>query len=67
MATLQQLQHNISTTDRLMDGIIEALVDIREREGQEGFRHDYDKAVHIRVAIDKAGLKIVNKPKGKGQ
>lgn len=41
---------------------IEAVLkNLEEHAGQEGFRHLYDKALHVLVAIDQAGFAIVRK------
>ena len=39
-----------------------ALRELEEHAGQEGFRHLFDKAIHVLVAIDQAGFRIVRKP-----
>ena len=42
--------------------IEDALKYLEEHDGQEGFRHWYDKAIHVLVAIDQAGFRIARKP-----
>ena len=44
---------------RAVEGVLRQL---EEHAGQEGFRHLYDKALHVLVAIDQAGFRIVRKP-----
>lgn len=38
-----------------------ALKQLEEHAGEEGFRHLFDKALHVLVAIDQAGFRIVRK------
>ena len=38
-----------------------ALKDLENHAGQEGYRHLYDKAIHILVAVEQAGFSIVRK------
>lgn len=42
-----------------------ALNEMLPKLGTEFYRHSYDLAIHLRVALGNAGLKIVRKPKGK--
>jgi hypothetical protein len=39
-----------------------ALKDLDEHVGQEGYRHLFDRALHILTAIDQAGFRIIRKP-----
>jgi hypothetical protein len=39
-----------------------ALTDLEQHVGQEGYRHAFDKALHVLVALDRAGFRIVRKP-----
>jgi hypothetical protein len=38
-----------------------ALRDLEAHAGEEGYRHLFDKALHVLVAIDQAGFRIVRK------
>ncbi len=38
-----------------------ALRELEAHAGQEGYRHWFDKALHVLVAIDQAGFRIVRK------
>jgi hypothetical protein len=38
-----------------------ALRQLEEHAGEEGYRHLFDKALHVLVAIDQAGFRIVRK------
>lgn len=55
----------INRDERAQQAIVSALEKIQAHEGTEGFRHTYDKAIHIRVALEQAGLKIVRDNKRK--
>ena len=49
--------------DADIHGAVEGtLRELEEHAGQEGFRHLFDKAIHVLVAIDQAGFRIVRKP-----
>ena len=39
-----------------------ALTDPEEHGGQEGYRHPFDKGLHVLVAIHQAGFRFVRKP-----
>jgi uncharacterized protein with PhoU and TrkA domain len=38
-----------------------ALRELEEHAGEEGYRHLFDKALHVLVAIDRAGFRVVRK------
>src|SRR4051794_31997250 len=54
--TLQKAQGEIARDKQIHQAIESALKNLEDHAGQEGFRHLYDKAIHILVAIDQAGL-----------
>jgi hypothetical protein len=45
-----------------VDVLAEALRNLKTMEGQEGYRQDHDKALHLVIALKAAGLKIVKAP-----
>jgi hypothetical protein len=49
-------------TNKALHTIDAALQDIAAHAGQDGFRQTFDQALHIVVALQNAGLKIVRKP-----
>jgi len=58
---------NQTKHDEVMAAIIAAIKRNEEYAGMEFYRHDYDKALHIKVAIQQAGFKIVRQPKPREQ
>jgi hypothetical protein len=44
------------------EAIQKALAELDERQGKEGFTKPYDKALHVIVAIEKAGFSIRKNP-----
>ncbi len=47
----------------ITETIENALREIESHAGEEGYRHTYDKALHIQAALHAAGLKIVRDPR----
>ena len=44
------------------DVIAAELLNIDKHRGEEGFKHFHDMALHIVIALQKSGLKIVKAP-----
>lgn len=51
-----------STVDAIR-AIESALKELDAHKGEAGYRKDYDRATHILIALDRAGLKVVKAPK----
>jgi hypothetical protein len=56
-----KLADEVAKDAEIHQAIERVLKELEDRSGQEGFRHVFDKALHVLVAIDQAGFTIVRK------
>ena len=62
---MSEIQKRVDRNKRIMATLTGVLARIEANRGKEGYRHSYDQALHINVALHDAGLKIVETRKRK--
>ena len=60
-STLDKARAELAKDAEIHQTVEAALKNLEEHAGQEGFRHSYDKAIHVLAAIHQAGFSIVRK------
>lgn len=56
-----KIDDQVAKNAHLHQALEAALRDLENHAGQEGYRHLYDKVVHILVAVEQAGFSIVRR------